>query len=165
MSTRRLITIDFGQLVYRLLPTHKRLPKRLMLFRWPFVQLSTLFADFKAWRADVFYRVNVTGQVISLQTYLNRSVAGANNRILIQGYNDAGIWVQRSDEEGESYMSPVGIAPGETSQSVAMQGEITPLTDVDFYVHIPATAIMNDVARIVNRYKLAGKRYQIIQAV
>lgn len=164
MSTRRLITIDFEQLVYRLLPTHKRLPKRLMLFRWPFVQLTALFNEFKAWREDVFYRINSTGQTISLQTYLNRAVAGSNNRILIQGYNDAGIWVQRSDEDGESYMSPMGIAPDETHQPVAMQGEITPLTDVDFYVHVPSTVNTTDVARIVNKYKLAGKRYQIIQS-
>lgn len=164
MSTRRLITIDFAQLVYRLLPTHKRLPKRLMLFRWPFAQLTLLFQEFKTWRADVFYRLNVNGQTLSLQTYLNRAVAGSNNRILIQGYNDNGIWVQRSDEDGEAYMIEAGIAPSETSQNVAMQGEITPLTDVDFYVHIPATASVPDVARIVNKYKLAGKRYQIIQA-
>lgn len=162
---RRIINIDFGQLVYRMFPAHKRLPKRLLLFRWPFAELTGLFASFKVWRYDVYYRLNVTGQVLSLQTYLNRVIANANNRILIQGYNDAGIWVQMSSEDGEAYMAPVGISPDETFQPVAAQGEITPLIDVDFYVYIPSGVIAGDVARIVNAYKLAGKRYQIIQSV
>jgi hypothetical protein len=160
---RRLITIDFDQLVYRLLPDHKRLPKRLMLFRWPLMQLTSLFNDFKIWRADVFYRVNVTGQTLSLQAYLNRAVTGANNQILVQGYNDAGIWVQLSTADGEAYMIPAGLSNEATSVSVALEGEITPLNDVDFYVHVPSTVLVGDVARIVNNYKLAGKRYQIIQ--
>lgn len=162
---RRIINIDFGQLVYRLLPYHKRLPNRLMLFRWPFAELTDLFATFKVWRYGVYYRLNVTGQVLILQTYLNRVIANSNNRILIQGYNDSGIWVQMSNEDGESYMLPIGIAPDETFQPVAVQGEIIPLVDVDFYVYIPAGVIPGDVARIVNTYKLAGKRYQIIQSV
>ena len=160
---RRLINIDFEQLVYRLLPTHKRLPKRLMLFRWPLSELAVLFSVFKIWRADVFYRVNVTGQTFSLQAYLNRAVTGANNQILVQGYNDTGIWVQLSTADGEAYMIPAGLSNEATSVSVALEGEITPLVDVDFYVHVPSTVLTGDVARVVNNYKLAGKRYQIIQ--
>jgi hypothetical protein len=152
---RRLLTIDFGKLLERMLPAHKRQPKRLLLFGWPFGELTALFNAFKAWRADVFYRVNVTGQVISLQTYLNRVVAGANNLIRIENFNDWGVWVQLSTEEGDSYM----IA--DYCESAA-RGEITPLTDVDFYVYIPAGVIASDVARIVNQYKLAGKRYLIV---
>jgi hypothetical protein len=149
---RRLITINFETLLNRMLPWHKRQPKRLLLFGWPFGELTTLFAAFKAWRADVFYRVNVTGQVISLQTYLNRVIYGANDEITIENFNDWGVWVQLSTEEGESYMIP------EYCEAAAL-GEFTPLTDVDFYVYVPAGVNTGDVARVVNLYKLAGKRY------
>jgi len=44
----------------------------------------------------------------------------------------------------------------------AARGEFIPLTDVDFYVYIPEGVKANDVARIVNLYKLAGKRYLIV---
>jgi hypothetical protein len=152
---RRLITINFETLLNRMLPYHKRQPKRLLLFSWPFTELTALFTAFKIWRSDVFYRVNVTGQVISLQTYLNRVIEGANDEITIENFNDWGVWVQLSTEEGESYM----IA--EYCEAAA-RGEFTPLTDVDFYVYVPVTVNTNDVARVVNQYKLAGKRYLII---
>ena len=138
-----------------MLPEHKRQPKRLLLFGWPFGELTALFATFKVWRAEVFYRVNVTGQEISLQTYLNRVISGANNQIRIENFNDWGVWVQLSTEQGESYMI------SEYCEAAA-RGEFTPLTDVDFYVYIPAGVIASDVARIVNQYKLAGKRYLIV---
>ena len=152
---RRLLTIDFERLLERMLPDHKRQPKRLLLFGWPFGELTSLFTAFKAWRADVFYRVNVTGQVISLQTYLNRVIAGANNLIRIENFNDWGVWVQLSTEQGESYMIPEYC-------EAAARGEFTPLTDVDFYVYVPSGVVASDVARIVNLYKLAGKRYLIV---
>ena len=161
---RRFINIDFSQLVYRLLPTHKRLPKRLLLFRWPMSLLSDLFTDFKAWRFDVFYRINVTGQTLSLQNYLNYAVANANSSILIQDYNDQGIWVQLSTEEGNSYVIDASLIAEDTHYAdVAMNGEVTPLEGVDFYVYAPNEASRGDIARIVEKYKLAGKRYEIIQ--
>jgi len=152
---RRLLTIDFERLLTRMLPEHKRQPKRTFLFKWPFGELIALFTAFKAWRADIFYRVNVTGQVISLQTYLNRAITGADDRIRIENFNDLGVWVQLSTEDGESYMIP------DYCES-ASKGEFTPLTDVDFYVYLPIGVSSNDVARIVNQYKLAGKRYLIV---
>ncbi|MBN2814994.1 MAG: hypothetical protein JXQ80_13005 [Bacteroidales bacterium] len=152
---RRLFTINFETLLSRMLPEYKRLPKRLLLFYWPFGELTTLFAAFKAWRADVFYRVNVTGQVISLQTYLNRVIEGANGEIRIENFNDLGVWVQLSTEDGESYMIPEYC-------EAASRGEFTPLTDVDFYVYVPQGVNNANVARIVNQYKLAGKRYLIV---
>ena len=152
---RRLFTINFETLLSRMLPEHKRQPKRLFLFRWPFVELTALFAAFKVWRADVFYRVNVTGQVISLQTYLNREIDNSNNEISIENFNDYGIWAQLTTEDGESYMIPEYC-------ETASVGEFTPLTDVDFYVYVPDGVNAADVARLVNQYKLAGKRYLIV---
>lgn len=103
----------------------------------------------------MFYRVNVTGQVISLQTYLNRVIENSNNEISIENFNDYGVWVQLTTEDGESYMIP------EYCEAASM-GEFTPLTDVDFYVYVPDGVNTADVARLVNQYKLAGKRYLIV---
>lgn len=164
MSTRRLLTINFETLLTRGLPDHKRLPKRLLLFKFPFGELTTLFADFKTWRADVFYRVNVTGQVISLQTYLNRVITNANNEIYITGFQDHGSWIQLSTEEGESYMIQMSLGSEDSaSMDIAIAGEFTPLSTVDFYVYIPTGVDATEVARVVENYKLAGKRYLIIE--
>ncbi len=163
MSMRRLINIDFDKLVFRLLPTHMRRPKRLLLFRWPLSLLTDLFTVFKLWRLDVFYRINVTGQTLSLQTYLNRAIEGANNSILILDYEDQGIWAQLSTEEGDAFVVSTGLLPDEAYQEVAINGEFTPLEGIDFYVYIPTGIKSGDVARIVEKYKLAGKRYGIIQ--
>lgn len=152
---RRLLTINFENLLLRMLPFHKRLPKRLMLFGWPLSELTSLFAAFKIWRADVFYRINVTGQVISLQTYLNRVIAGANALIRIENFNDWGVWVQLSTEQGDSYMVPEYL-------EAAARGEFTPVNDVDFYIYVPTGVDTTSVARVVNKYKLAGKRYLIV---
>jgi hypothetical protein len=161
---RRFININFSQLVYRLLPSHKRLPKRLLLFRWPMSVLTDMFTAFKAWRFDVFYRINVTGQTLSLQNYLNYAVDNANGSILIQDYNDQGIWVQLSTEEGDSYVVDTSQAVENTHYiDVAINGEVTPLEGVDFYVYAPNEASRGDIARVVEKYKLAGKRYEIIQ--
>ena len=160
---RRLINIDFDNLVFRLLPTHKRLPKRLLLFKWPLTLLGNLFTAFKLWRLDVFYRINVTGQTLSLQTYLNRAIAGANNNILILDYEDKGIWAQLIEEPGEAYVVATGLAPDEEYQEVALDGEFTPLEYIDFYVYIPSNVNSGNVARIIEKYKLAGKRYGIVQ--
>lgn len=163
MLMRRLINIDFDNLVYRLLPAHMRRPRRLLLFRWPLSLLSDLFVSFKIWRLDVFYRINVTGQTLSLQTYLNRAIPSANNSILILDYEDQGIWAQLSREEGDAFAVPAGISPGENYQQSALSGEFSPLEGIDFYVYIPSSIKGGDVARIVEKYKPAGSRYEIIQ--
>lgn len=159
---RRLLTIDFERLLERLLPDHKRQPKRLLLFGWPLGELKDLFSQFKEWRASMFYRINVTGQVISLETYLNRIIPGANDRIAIKSFEDWGAWVQLSTEPGETYALRVSLVSEDDGVFVAMNGEITPENDVDFYVLVPAAVAAADVARVVNQYKLAGKRYKII---
>jgi sulfur carrier protein ThiS len=145
-----------------MLPYHKRQPKRLLLFGWPFAQLTTIFTAYKLWRADVFYRLNVNGQLISLETYLNRYIVGANGDIVIKSFEDWGAWVQLLSEPGETYALRLSLVSEDEGVFVAMNGEITPENDVDFYVVVPASVAAADVARVVNQYKLAGKRYKVI---
>lgn len=160
---RRLIHIDYNNLLLRMLPVHRRLPKRLLLFGLPLSLLGDLFTAFKLWRLDVFYRVNVTGQTLSLQTYLNRAITGANNSILILDYEDQGIWAQLITEDGDAYVVEAGLLPDEQYQEIALDFEGVAPIDVDFYVYIPGGVDAGDVARVINRYKLAGKTYNIVQ--
>lgn len=160
-----MININFQQYLTRTLPYHKRQPNRLKLFYWPFIALHELFNAFVEWRADVYYRLNITGQIISLQSLLNKKVAGANNSILVTSYNDAGIWAQLVGEEGESYRVDASLlAEASHSAGTALEGEIVQAADIDFYVYIPATVNSYEVEKWVNNYKIAGKRYEIIQA-
>lgn len=159
---RRLLTIDFPRLLERLLPSYKRQPKRLQLFGWPLRELTDLFAQYKTWRNLTYYRANVTMQAISIEAYLNRAIENSNNQIYIQSYNDRGIWVQTSTESGEAYVALVGTEAENTYKEVAKDGEIEPDSNVDFYVLIvPQSVSSTEVARLVEQYRPAGKRYVI----
>ncbi|MDX9703946.1 MAG: hypothetical protein RBU23_13020 [Candidatus Auribacterota bacterium] len=160
-----MIDINFQQHLARMLPVHKRQTNRLKLFYWPFILLQELFDQFKVWRADVYYRINITGQIISLQSLLNRKVAGANGKIIVKSYNDLGVWVQLSTEAGEAYMLIASLSSESTETiNVALEGEVPESQDVDFYVYVPATVNIYEVEKWVNNYKIAGKRYLITQA-
>jgi hypothetical protein len=159
-----MIDINFQQYMARMLPAHKRQTNRLKLFYWPFIALQELFDEFKQWREDVYYRVNITGQILSMQSLLNRKVANANGKILVRSYNDSGIWAQLTIEVGESYRVDASLA-GEAPPGVdvALEGEIIEASDIDFYVYAPAVNVY-EVIKWVDNYKIAGKRYQLIQA-
>ena len=160
-----MININFQQYLTRTLPYHKRQPNRLKLFYWPFIALQELFDAFVEWRTDVYYRLNITGQILSLQSFLNKRIAGANNSILVRGYNDAGIWAQVTTEDGDAYRVDASLlAEASHSANVAMEGEVIQAADIDFYVYIPAAVNSYEVEKWVNNYKIAGKRYEIIQA-
>ena len=160
-----MININFQQYLNRMLPAHKRQANRLKLFYWPFITLQELFESFKEWRADVYYRINITGQVLSMQSLLNRKVTGANENVLVKSYNDAGVWVQLMTEVGESYRVDASLA-SEALNTVnsALEGEVIESSEIDFYVYIPQNVNRYEVEKWVNNYKIAGKRYQIIQA-
>ncbi len=160
-----MINIDFQQYMTRMIPVYKRQTNRLKLFYWPFIALQQLFDSFKEWREDVYYRLNVTGQILSMQSLLNRKVSGANNKILVKSYNDAGIWAQLIIEVGESYRVDASLSSeATTTANVALEGEIVESSEIDFYVYVPATVNIYEVRKWVENYKIAGKRYQIIQA-
>ena len=160
-----MININFQQYMSRMIPMYKRQTNRLKLFYWPFLALQQLFDDFIIWRADVYYRLNITGQVLSLQSLLNYKVIGANNSILVKSYNDSGIWVQLSTSEGDAYRVDASLASeATTSANAALEGEIIEASEIDFYVYVPATVNIYEVMKWVENYKIAGKRYEIIQA-
>ncbi|WP_297096361.1 hypothetical protein [uncultured Draconibacterium sp.] len=162
-----MIDIDFSKHLTRTLPYHKRQVNRLKLFYWPFIALQELFDSFIEWRRDVYYRANITGQVLSLQSLLNSKVADADNSILVKSYNDQGIWVQLSNEagEGDAYKVSVSLIVEDNSYAaaVALEGEVVENTNIDFYVYIPQQVNIYEVEMWVNSYKIAGKRYQILQ--
>jgi len=160
-----MITINFQRYLTRQLPFHKRQPNRLKLFYWPFITLQELFNSFIEWRDDVYYRINITGQILSMQSLLNRKVTGANGNILVKSYNDLGVWVQLISEDGESYRVNASLSSEALDTvKVALEGEVLQSSEIDFYVFIPATVNIYEVEKWVNNYKIAGKRYQITQA-
>ena len=194
-----MIDINFSKHLTRVLPYHKRQTNRLKLFYWPFIALQELFNEFIDWRRDVYYRANITGQVLSLQSLLNYKVKDSNSSILVKSYEDQGIWVQLSTEVGDAYKVSASLnvsslevwgswskgvetdyyvslddeasyyslsVIGEESvfSPVAMEGEVLYSSEIDFYIYVPQVVNIYEVEMWVNSYKIAGKRYQIIQA-
>ena len=115
-----------------MIPYHKRKTNRINLFRFSLSALKVLWELFVIWRYDVYYRLNVTGQVLSLQHFLNLRLEGADGKILIKGYDDQGIWVQLSTEEGEAYKVDASLASEDTPLEVALIGEIVQNNEIDF---------------------------------
>lgn len=166
--------LDINNLIYQLLPQHKRLPSRM---RWLTALLSPLTAmwhEFTAWRTDSRMLVNVNSQTEVLAGYL-RAKFDSQERIGIESYNDELLWIplttdseehlvefSRTDEEqGGAKNLPVPLP----YPAIPLRSEIRrKFGDVDFIVYIPMDKDPTLVAAEIDKYKQALVRYRIVQA-
>jgi len=158
--------LNIHNLVRQLVPTHRRQPVRLWWLRrlaWP---IGELWDDFAVWRDDVRFRINLTGQVRVLEGYLNKKYDTAEWRIRIVSFEDGLMWVGL-ETEGDNYHPRFGIL-SEAGPFVAipLAGELRgSLGDVDFVVYIPAGIDAATIHAEVERYRLAGMTFKIIQSI
>ncbi len=166
--------LDINNLIYQLLPQHKRLPSRM---RWLTALLSPLtekWEEFTAWRTDSRMLVNVNSQTEVLAGYL-RAKFDSPERIGIESYNDELLWIplttdseehlvefSRTDEEkggAENLPEPLPYP------AIPLRSEIRrKFGDVDFIVYIPMNVDPTLVAAEIDKYKQALIRYRIVQA-
>lgn len=155
--------VNFPNLVRQLLPTHRRQSVRLWWLRrlvWP---LEKLYTDFIAWRAEVRFLINMTSQVQVLEGYLNMKFDPTGS-IRIVSFDDGLLWVGLASE-GDNYHPRIGLSTEpDYLVGIPLENEIrNSLGDVDFVVYIPATVHPDLIWAEIEKYRLAGMVFKIIQ--
>jgi hypothetical protein len=157
-----ILDFDIYKFLERMLPVHKRQENRLKLFWWPLKQLQTEWDNYKEWRKDAFFRANITGQLMSLEAYLNKYVEGANGGISIIEEDDQGVWCGLEIEETDEMELGLEDTEPDDYIELAINGEEGTSLPVNFRVIAPGTANIQQINEYVNQYKIAGKSFDII---
>lgn len=172
------MNIDIKNLIYQLVPPHKRLPVRLRWLTSLLSPLMELWADFYVWRQKSRMLINVNSQVDVLEGYL-RILFGEPIAIKIESYSDMLLWVSLSSETENMQPEFTGkydpgtaaaAANADTGADAGIYPEI-PLAqeirnrfnDTDFIVYLPAHVDRARVEAEIDKYKQALIRYKIIQ--
>lgn len=156
--------IDIRNLIYQLVPPHKRLPTRLAWLSALLAPLADLWVSFCTWRANTRMMVNVNSQMAVLEGYLRKKY-DQPVAIKIESYSDGLLWVPL-DSEGDTlqpaFGSPFGTDP---NPGIPLKDEIrTRFDDVDFIVYIPAGLDKALIEAEIEKYRQALITYNIIQA-
>jgi hypothetical protein len=157
--------VNIPNLVRQLLPTHRRQPVRLWWLRLLTGPLVGLWEAFMAWRSDVRYRINLTSQVRVLESYLNQKYDPEESRIRIVSFDDGLLWIGL-ESEGDNYHPRIGLeSEPDNLVGIPLENELRgSLGDVDFIVYIPAGVHPDLIWAEIEKYRLAGMTYKIIQA-
>ena len=148
---------DFKEIVRQYVAPHRRQPHRLN-WLWALTDLDSVWASFSAWRDYYRYKVHVTSQHKSLQGHLTK-MFGSGTTIRVKSYDDEFLDVGLDSEPAHWII----FAPYE---GVALEGESErTFEDVDFVVYVPSGISAGQVEAEIERYKLADKKYRIIQRV
>ncbi len=156
--------VNFPNLVRQLVPTHRRQPVRLWWLRVLVSPLEWLWGEFSAWRDDIRFRINLTGQVRVLEGFLNMKYDPTGS-IRIVAFDDGLLWVGL-ESEGDNYHPRIGLeSEPDNLVGIPLENEIRgSLGDVDFIVYIPTAVDPDLVWAAVEQYRLAGMTYKIIQS-
>lgn len=126
--------------------------------------LQTLNDEFVIYINDTFYLISFTGQVIYLEKVLNDLYDSSLRRIYIQNGTLLGLppYIYNVVENRERYI----YRKNETNPNQLYLRNIQEYTSSnDFIVFVPSgintPQLETQIKAIVNRYKLAGKRYSI----
>ncbi len=160
--TFRMIKITIPAFVTNMLPPHKRQTSRLAWLNALTYPLVQLMGDYLSFRQDALIRFTVTGQTISLQWYLNYLLDVELQRILIVNDQYGGFFIGLRSE-GKTVAKAFGLStetPNEP-QTIPLHGENPASLPYDFRVIIPGSVDARQVQGIVNKYKLAGRSYDI----
>lgn len=165
------MNVDIKNLIYQLVPPHKRLPVRLTWLTSLLSPLTDLWAKFYVWRQTSRMLINVNSQVDVLEGYLrvkfNEPIA-----IKIESYSDGLLWVALSNEAenmqpeftgkydpGTAEAAATGIYP-----EIPLAQEIRGRFDgTDFIVYLPARVDRTLAEAEIDKYKQALIKYKIIQ--
>jgi len=151
---------DTYEFLKRMLPHHKRQTNRLALFNWPLLEVQELVSDYREWRLEMIYQSNVTGQKLSLVDFLNRKVTDSGNSIDIVETEDGSIYFSTFTEATDP--QDISLLSEDTDVlEIPKLGEDGSALTVDFRVIIPTGVNPDEVDRLMARYVLAGKTYEI----
>lgn len=173
--------IDFDEQVRQDLPVGLRKEKRRSWLQVLEFGVQTLWGEFMAFRGSnsglgdtesVLYRLNHNSQVCSLEAALNDVFDSADRGIYItDGQWDDVIYLYLDMEErpvwlamdSEGTFTDPYVAP-----AVLYTEAETTFAGVDFLIHVPHLVVVagyniERLKALVKRYKLAGKRFGIVE--
>ena len=161
--------LNIRNLIFQLVPFHKRLPNRVAWLEKLFKPLSDLWDEFYQWRMQTRMMVNVNSQMMVLERFLQIKY-GDNVGISIESYADGMILVPLDTESEE--LQPEIDSPYKQGENqpkilaIPQHDEIrTRFDGVDFIVYIPAEGVNKiQIEADIEKYRQALIKYQIKQA-
>lgn len=113
-----------------------------------------------AFRSDVEYELQFTGQVIYLEHILNDKFDPVNRLIFIEDAADVEYLYIYNNSEPET--GPYVYNNSETFNDLYLQTTSEQISNQAFIINIPSTGInQTQLKAVVDKYKLAGKIYSI----
>ncbi|KAA6348029.1 hypothetical protein EZS27_004481 [termite gut metagenome] len=151
--------IDIPNLIWNLLPPHKRQETRFALLEC-LINLRPLYEKFDAWRSEQHRLINMNSQAMVLREYLRLKFGGSTD-IRVLPYSELLLLISLSSEGQyvtvgfeDEYMVPVPLF-GEASYNFG---------DADFIVIVPGGSLDMEALRIeVEKFKMIDTRYRIIE--
>jgi hypothetical protein len=120
-----------------------------------------MFDSFYAWRFEMIYESNITGQKLALENFLNRRVTNSQNQIYIDEVTSVGLWLSLQ-VEGTDYMWLSTSTEDTSSKFIGLESEEQINSNVNFIVYVPNGVDSGEVDKYVMRYVIAGMRYKIV---
>lgn len=153
-----MFNVDLDKLINWLTPALLRKPKMFAWMRSLCAGLYSLYTEFMNKRDQDLYELSHDSRVFSMEAVLNDAFDYADRRIYItDGFTKERVYIYTPDEDKPLYLDePVYLYNPEDYFD----------TGVDFVVWVPTLVALTAQGMIllkalVNKYKLAGKRYAI----
>jgi hypothetical protein len=162
----RQISIDIPGFINNWLPVHRRKNIWLGFLQVLLVPFRTMMSEYKDWRDASIMRAYVSSQTISMEWYLNELYDPIDREIRILTADPSGFYVAMQSETAPVMLAGLQTVLTEagTFAYVPLPGEDLVTGMADFVVHAPLALMSMEAAirKVVNNYKLAGKRYTIV---
>lgn len=162
---QQIYKYDLPKLIRRLTPPRWRNPFNLNWYETLLSGINYSQTRFNAYKDQALIELSYNGQTLYLEKMLNDIFDHDQRRILIQHEEDNSVfWYLEGEGQAPKYL----YTEGETGATVSYlynEGENTSdLSGVDFRVKAPIS-LSSQEARMkseIQKYKLAGKQYDII---
>lgn len=162
-----MYNVDFNKLIDLLLPTRKRKPKRRVWLRSLISPINYLKGLFDTFRADIDYKIKITGQVVYLQRALNDAFDIGQRRITIDDsikQQSTKLYIRAAWDDLQE--SEKVFLYRRDDASVEIYRRIQTSDAGGFVVNVPFSLTDPQYYRmyaLINFYKLAGKQFIINQ--
>lgn len=158
-----MLLIDFYFLVQILLPAFLRKTITINLILVFISPIDKMKTDFYTFFNAKKYELNFNGQVIYLEHLLNDKFDSSLRRIYIDDLEQLPEYYLSNQEESNEINYLFNQSEGETPTYIYNQEEYD--LDNDFTIYMPSGLVFDEMylKALVNQYKTASKRFNIVQ--
>lgn len=157
-----MIQFDFDEVIEFNLPIHLRQFKILAYLKFISTPFKRLLNEFYEFTNKVKYEVSFNGQVIYLEHILNDTFDNVNRGIYITDADqeDQVFLFNQAEQNEKTYLYNISESGPETY----LYNQSESLSWPNFIVNVPSgvTYDENQMKALINKYKLAGKKYKIV---